>query len=103
MTTPAPRTASAGDRACELYAHHAPLVVITEGHHRHPVYLQNKVYGQIRDTELMWLCSNCHESVHAYLYFLLGERRKPNPLPPLRARVEAKRAWDWYVAEMRRS
>ncbi len=93
-----PRTASAAERPCELYVYHAPTVVVTEGHHRRPVYLQNRVYGQIRDPELLWLCSNCHESVHAWLYWLMGERREPNPHPPPRAKTEAQRTLHWYAA-----
>ncbi len=92
------RSASAAERPCELYGYHAPTVVITEGHHRHPVYIQNRVYGRIQDSELLWLCSSCHESVHAWLYWLMGERREPNPHPPPRAKAEAKRALDWYAA-----
>ncbi len=94
------RTASAAERPCELYAWHAPPVVITEGHHRHPVYLQNRVYGQIRDSELLWLCSNCHEATHAWLYWLMNERREPRPHPPPRARAEAHRTYAWYTAAM---
>ncbi len=89
--------APAAERPCQLYGPHYPAVVITEGHHRHPAYMQNEVYGQIRDTELAWLCSNCHEAVHAWLYHLTGKRRQPDPIPPPRARAEAERTYAWYL------
>ena len=40
--------ARAADRPCELYRYHAPVPSRTQGHHRRPVYLQNRVYGRIR-------------------------------------------------------
>jgi hypothetical protein len=92
-----PVTASAATRPCELYATHYPVVVVTEGHHIHPVYLQNRVYGRIQDTELKWLCSGCHDAVHAWLYWLLGERARPAVTPPPRARAEAEHAHAWYL------
>lgn len=52
MTTP--RTAQAAERPCQLYAHTAsPVPTRTQGHHRHPVYLQNRIYGRLRDPELV--------------------------------------------------
>jgi hypothetical protein len=101
---PSPHTASAAARPCELYADHGSATPsVTEGHHRHPVYLQNRVYGQIRDPQLLWLCSTCHDNVHAWLYWLLGERRSPDPLPPVRARGEARAAFAWYTETLRSS
>ncbi len=91
-----PATASAALRPCELRTYHAPVPVITEGHHRHPVYLQNRVYGRIVDPELMWLCSTDHESVHAWLYWMLGERAKPAVDPGRLARAEAELTFAWY-------
>jgi hypothetical protein len=77
-----PRTAHASQRPCELYAHSgSPRPTRTQGHHRHPVYLQNRVYGQIRDPELLWVCGLCHDSIHAYLDWLLGDASKPDPMP----------------------
>lgn len=88
--------AEAADRPCQLYAYHAPAVVQTEGHHVHPVYLQNRVYGRIRDNELKYLCGNCHAAVHRWIAWLLGEQSKPNPEPGRLAKAEAQRTVDWY-------
>ena len=91
------RTATASDRPCELYAHTAaPIPTRTQGHHRHPVYLQNRIYGRIADPELMWLCGLCHDSVHDWVSWLLGEARQPVPEPGRRAKAEAQRTVDWY-------
>ncbi len=91
-----PRTASAVLRPCELYKYHAPVPVITQGHHVHPVFLQNRVYGQIRDNELKWLCGTCHDTVHAWLYWLLGERAQPEGVG-YSAKREAQATFDWYT------
>jgi hypothetical protein len=92
-----PRTAQAAERPCELYAHsNSPRPTRTQGHHRHPVYLQNRVYGGIRDPELMWLCGLCHDSVHDWISHLLGEAREPNPHPGRLAKAEAERTVAWY-------
>ncbi|MCA1570801.1 MAG: hypothetical protein LC798_10890 [Chloroflexi bacterium] len=94
------RTATAAERPCQLHTHHAPRVVRTQGHHRHPVYLQNEVYGQIRDSELLWVCGTCHDSIHAWLSHLLGEARRPNPEPGRLVKAEAQRTHDWFQAEL---
>lgn len=91
-----PETAMADVHPCALYRQHRPTVVMTDGHHRHPVFLQNEVYGRIRDPELLWVCSNCHDSIHAWLYHLLGQRKQPTVMPR-RARQEAERAYAWYM------
>lgn len=93
-----PLTASAQDKPCQLYTYHAPAVVITEYHHSKPVYLQNRLYGRIVYPADTWLCSNCHEAVHAWLYWLLGERRQPTGVG-IYAKAEAQRTYDWYKAE----
>lgn len=92
------RTAFAGERPCTLVAYHAPTPVMTEYHHSKPVFLQNRVYGEIRYGADTWLCSNCHDAVHAWLYFLLGERREP-PYIGRAAKAEAERTFDWYQSE----
>lgn len=97
--TPAPREAKAADRPCELHRYHHPRPSRTEGHHRHPVYLQNRLYGRIRDNELLWLCGTCHDNVHEWLGWLLGESRKPDPEPTKRAKDEAARSLAWYLSE----
>lgn len=98
MMIPEVRTATASERPCQLYVYHAPTPSRTQGHHIHPVYLQNRVYGQIKDSTLLWVCGNCHDNLHEELGFLLGESREPNPRPGRLARIEAKRSYDWYIA-----
>lgn len=101
MTTPAPRTARADDKPCSLYAHScAPIPARTQGHHRHPVYLQNRVYGQIRDSELMYVCGTCHDNIHEVIGWLLGESREPSPMPGWKTHREAERTVDWYRAAL---
>ncbi len=94
---PPPKTATATAKPCQLYTYHVPRVVRTQGHHRHPVYLQNRVYGQIRDPELLWVRGNCHDAIHEYLGWLLGETRQPDPMPGLYVLREAERSMDWYL------
>lgn len=95
------RIARAADKPCELYAHNGyPRPSRTQGHHRHPVYLQNRVYGQIRDPELMWLCGLCHDNVHEYLSWRLREAREPYPMPGGKVRIEALRTLAWYNAAL---
>lgn len=96
---PEPTTAQAADKPCELYVHKiAPRPSRTQGHHRHPVYLQNRVYGKTQDTELMYLCGLCHDSVHDWVSYLLGEAREPNPNPGFKHKAEARRVVGWYNA-----
>lgn len=90
------RKAQAALKPCVLYAYHAPAPVETEGHHWRPVYLQNRLYGKIVDNTLIWLCGNCHSAVHAWLYYLMGERRRPDPEPGRKAKAEAERTLTWY-------
>lgn len=92
------RTAFAEAHPCELVAYHAPAPVVTEYHHSKPVYLQNRLYGRIVYPADLWLCSNCHEAVHAWLYWLMGERKQP-PHIGHRARAEAERTFEWYLSE----
>lgn len=93
--------ARATDRPCQLHRYHAPAPSRTQGHHRRPVYLQNRVYGRIQDPTLMWLCGNCHDSVHEWIGWLLGESREPNPHPGRLAKAEAQYSVDWYLAAMK--
>ena len=97
---PEPRTARAADKPCQLHRYHSPKVVRTQGHHRKPVYLQNRVYGRIRDPELLWSCGTDHDSIHAWLDWLLGEAEKPDPEPGRNVKAEARAAFDWYTAAM---
>lgn len=104
MTTDAmttlPLTAPAALKPCELYLDHgSSRPSMTQGHHVLPVYLQNRVYGRIQDPALMYLCGTCHDNTHAWLYWLMGDRSKPNPEPPARSKALAQRAYDWYIKE----
>lgn len=93
------RTARAEDRPCELVGYHAPRPSRTQGHHRSPVYLQNRLYGRIMDGTLLWACGTCHDNIHEWLGYLLGESRQPSPEPGYKAKAEAQRTFDWYTAE----
>lgn len=93
-----PITAQAAEKPCELYRYHHPRVTRTQGHHIHPVYLQNRVWGGIRDNELKYVCGSCHDAIHDWLYWLMGERNKPNPEPGSKAKAEAQRSYDWFLA-----
>lgn len=95
--TPVVRTAQASERPCELHRYHSPVVVRTQGHHHRCVYLQNRVYGSIQDPELMWACGTCHDSIHAWIDWLLREARRPTPAPGPKVRAEAQRTVDWYL------
>lgn len=91
------RDAQAALRPCELYAHNtSPIPSRTHGHHRYPVYLQNRVYGRIVIPDLMWLCGLCHDSVHDWISWILGEARKPIIEPGRNAKIEANKAVKWY-------
>ena len=91
-------TAPAADKPCSIYIDHGSArPAVTQGHHVKPVYLQNRKYGRIVDPTLMYLCGTCHDNVHAWIYWLMGERTKPNPEPPLRAQRLAAWVVDWYV------
>ena len=92
------RTAPAATRPCQLHVYHAPHPSRTQGHHRHPVYLQNRIYGQIRDPELLWVCGTCHDNIHEWLGWLLGETRKPDPEPGRSAKAEAQKTYEWAAA-----
>lgn len=95
------RTAFAAEQPCELVAYHAPLPVMTEHHHTKPVFLQNRLYGRIEFGADLWVCSNCHDSIHAYLYWLLGERAEP-PHIGRAAKAEAYETYYWYLGEKAR-
>lgn len=94
-----PLFASAAERPCEMYVDHGSAKpAVTQGHHVYPVYLQNRKYGKIVDGTLRFLCGTCHDSTHAWLYWIMGERKEPNPHPPPRAKALAQHALDWYLA-----
>lgn len=86
-------TATAASHPCQLYAHHAaPRPTRTQGHHRFPEYLQRRVWGETRDGRLLWLCGLCHDSVHDWISWTLGDARKPDPEPGTAVRREAQHA-----------
>lgn len=89
-------TATAASRPCELYEYHAPKVVQTEGHHSKPVYLQRRLWGEVRDDTVTYLCGNCHSAVHEVVGWMLGESRKPDPMPGWKTVSEAARTVEWY-------
>lgn len=92
------RTASAAVQPCQLYSHTtSPVPSRTQGHHRHPIYLQERVYGRVKDPDLLWVCGLCHDNIHEALGWLLGESRRPDPMPGYKALAEAKRAYLWYL------
>lgn len=93
-----PIVAPAAFQPCALYKDHGSAVPsVTQGHHIRPVYLQNRKYGKIQDGTLVYLCGTCHDNVHAWLYWIMGERSKPNPEPPPRAKAMAAEAHAWFT------
>lgn len=95
-----PSEATAAEHPCQLVGYHAPTVVRTQGHHRRPQYLQRRVWGEVRDQSILWVCGSCHDSIHEWIGWLLGESRRPNPEPGRLAKAEAQRTVDWYRAEL---
>ena len=98
LATEAARKAFADERSCQLVTYHAPKPVMLEYHHQKPVELQNRLYGRILYGPSLWVCGNCHDAVHAWLYWLLGEHREPTDVGRA-AKAEAQRTFDWYLSE----
>lgn len=98
---PAVRRAFFPEQGCQLVAYHAPTPVMVEYHHQKPVELQNRLYGKIMFGPSLWVCGNCHDAIHAWLYWLLGEHREP-PYIGRAARSEAERTYAWFQAEQER-
>jgi hypothetical protein len=97
---PEPRTADAADHPCQLYAHGTgPRPVRTQGHHRLPQYLQLRLWGEVRDHDLLWLCGSCHDTVHALVSHWIDGWRRPDPWPGQRAQREARRTVLLYQGE----
>ncbi|NUS01930.1 MAG: hypothetical protein HOV97_05125 [Nonomuraea sp.] len=97
-----PRTALASEQPCEFYLYHAPKPTRTQFHHGKPVYLQDRLYGKVLFGPDTWACGTCHDSVHDWIYFLMGERRRPDPEPGWKTKQRAQATVDWYIAEARR-
>ena len=96
-------TAPAREKPCEIRTIHVPSPVLTQGHHRHPVFLQNRLYSRIQDNELLWVCGTDHDSIHAWLYWLLKERGRPAVYPGRLVVDEAELTFAWYTAESQKT
>lgn len=94
-----PFTAPASIQPCELYLDHGSArPAFTQGHHRFPEYLQKRLWGEIRNKEIIWMCGTCHDNLHGWLYMLMGEWRQTvqaSEVPP-RARALADSTLLWY-------
>lgn len=95
------RTAQFTEHPCSLVAYHAPTPVMTEYHHTKPVFLQERLYPRVLFKADKWVCSNCHDAIHAWLYWLLGMRAKPTYMGRA-ARIEAEATYAWYLSEQER-
>lgn len=101
ISLPKPRLARADVRPCEVHGYHWPPYIETEGHHIFPVYLQNKVYGKIVKPDLVWTCDTGHKNMHAWLSYLLGERKvRPFRNCTQREREYVMKAVTWFTGEM---
>jgi hypothetical protein len=98
---PAARKAFRDEEDCRLAAYHQPEPVMVEYHHQKPVFLQDALYGKIVYGPSLWVCGNCHDAIHAWLYWLLGEHREPPKVGRL-AKAEAQRTFEWFLAEKAR-
>lgn len=96
------RTAFATTQPCVLVATHVPTPLMTEYHHTKPVYLQNRLYGHVQFGPDLWVCSNCHDSIHAWIYYLMGEHQRPPGSTHTAAYRAARATVDWFNAEKAR-
>lgn len=108
MTTAEPafevRTAPASEHPCEMYLDHGSAKpAFTQGHHSHPQYLQKRLWGEVRIPDVIWLCGTCHDNLHGWLYWIMGERRLEPTGVPLRARSWATGVKSWYDFEVGRA
>lgn len=97
MTGPALLRADANP--CQLRGYHGFDYSITQSHHRFPEFLQARVYGETRIQDRLNVCGADHDSIHAWLYWLLGEWGRPVD-PGYLVRREAQRSFDLYVAAL---
>lgn len=94
------REAQASDQPCRLHRYHSPVLVRTQGHHMFPLYLQRRVYdGEIRIHDILWLCGTGHDSIHAWLGWLLGESYKPDQRVGYETMDIVEAVVKWYRAE----
>ncbi len=63
-----------------LLAHRA---VYNHLHHRYPKHLQRTALGEIRYTDTVPLCPNCHDNVHRWIAAALSMRPFPKIHPEL--------------------
>lgn len=93
-------TAPAQDFPCIWYLDHgSSRPVRTQGHHDHPMYLQKRLWGEVRIDSIRWSCGTCHDSIHTWVSWLMGELRSMPMEPPYRLKREAERVVAWYSAE----
>ncbi len=91
------RQADAEKRPCELHTYHSPVVVRTQGHHVFPVYLQMRLWQELRLQELLWICGTGHDSLHAWLPWALTEtRNRPLVRSGARTMDQVERVVEWY-------
>jgi hypothetical protein len=93
-----PRKAPAADQPCQIHGYHKPKVCRTQHHHSKPQYLQLRLWGEIRYGPDTWVCGTDHDNIHAWLDWLLGDARKPNPEPGRAEKASAQGSYDWFVA-----
>jgi hypothetical protein len=67
----------ARDQPCSIHRIHLPTPVASELHHRFPLYLQRRAWGEIRDRDRVPLCGTGHSDVHFAIDALLLGRRMP--------------------------
>ena len=77
----------------------APTPVLTEFLHTRPIYIQKRLWGEIRFDADVYYCSNCHEAVHAWCYYRDGERREPKTIGRA-AKAAGEAIYAWYQAEL---
>lgn len=73
MTVDTPRTMAYAERPCVCVGDHRPLPETVELHHLHPQFDQRRLWGEVRDKELVPLCGTAHNNVHVYLSWLLAQ------------------------------
>lgn len=78
---------------------HTPKPIRTQSHHRRPVYLQMRLWGEVRIDDRWDLCGTDHDSTHSWIAHLLGEQYAPTLDPGTFVKREAEAVVTWYRAE----